>query len=108
MGWGFFFRAGSDNMDILIYIHVYVGFSLEQAMNTLTNMKATIKWIHEFDTEVVWILFPGNVSKRLNIYTCCLTSANNTSNYNNQIFVTINHFIHQGGMLNLFIFFYDQ
>lgn len=62
MGWGFFFRAGSDNMDILIYINV--GFSLEQAMNTLTNMKATIKWIHEFDTEVVWILFPGNVSKR--------------------------------------------
>lgn len=52
-------------------------------MNMLINMKVIIKWIYEFDMEVVWILFFGNVLKRFNIYMCCLISVNNIFNYNN-------------------------
>lgn len=48
-----FFRGGSDNIDILIYLWVFHS-SHEYELNTLvTNIKATIKLIHEFDTEVV-------------------------------------------------------
>lgn len=38
-------------------------------MNMLINMKVIIKWIYEFDMEVVWILFFGNVWKDL-IFKC--------------------------------------